>query len=191
MNPRKKLTILVDMDDTLEDLIGAWVDWLDLQYDTGVTEDDIKSWDIAHYFPALSKQQVFSVLENPRFWSSVEPKPGAIHFLKRLIDDGHTVYICTNSNYVTLKEKMDNMLFRFFPYLTWDNVIIMRDKQLLKADVLIDDGIHNLVGGDYEKILMTAVHNKGFDASQIGAHRADSWSDAYNIVDKISRGTEQ
>lgn len=32
----KKLTILIDMDDTLEDLLGAWVSYLNTQYGTNV-----------------------------------------------------------------------------------------------------------------------------------------------------------
>ena len=34
--------------------------------------------------------------------------------------------------------------------LTWDQVIVTSRKQLIRGDVLIDDGIHNLEGGQYK-----------------------------------------
>ena len=43
----KKLTILIDMDDTLEDLLGAWVSYLNTQYGTNVHKEDIRQWDIS------------------------------------------------------------------------------------------------------------------------------------------------
>lgn len=39
---------------------------------------------------------------------------------------------------------MEDLLFRWFPFITWDQVIITSRKQFIKGDVLIDDGIHNL-----------------------------------------------
>ena len=55
----KKLTILIDMDDTLEDLLGAWVSYLNTQYGTNVHKEDIRQWDISVAFPSLSKTQVY------------------------------------------------------------------------------------------------------------------------------------
>ena len=112
----RHLTILVDMDDTIENLAEAWVAYLNARH--------------------------------------------------KLIADGHTVLIVTTSNYQTLAAKMEQVLFHYFPFLTWNDVIITAHKQLIKGDVLVDDGIHNLEGGDYFKILMTAPHNRNYDAAR-------------------------
>jgi hypothetical protein len=42
---------------------------------------------------------------------------------------------------------------------------------MIRGDVLIDDGIHNLEGGDYKKILFTAAHNRNYDAEANGMIR--------------------
>ena len=47
------------MDDTLEDLLGAWVSYLNTQYGTNVHKEDIRQWDISVAFPSLSKTQVY------------------------------------------------------------------------------------------------------------------------------------
>jgi 5'(3')-deoxyribonucleotidase len=81
---------------------------------------------------------------------------------------------------------MDDLLFRWFPFITWDQVIITSRKQLIRGDVLIDDGIHNLEGGDYVRILMTAPHNKSYDAEGNGMIRVSSWDDIEKVISEIS-----
>ena len=59
----KKLTILVDMDDTIENLSEAWVSYLNSRYGTNVSVSDISSWDISQAFPTLSKTEVYGALK--------------------------------------------------------------------------------------------------------------------------------
>lgn len=162
----RHLTILVDMDDTIENLAEAWVAYLNARHQTSTSLSDITDWDISKAFPTLTKEQVYAPLFEDTFWSWVKPMKGASETLQKLIADGHTVLIVTTSNYQTLAAKMEQVLFHYFPFLTWNDVIITAHKQLIKGDVLVDDGIHNLEGGDYFKILMTAPHNRNYDADK-------------------------
>ncbi len=94
--------------------------------------------------------------------------------------------IVTASTYVTIKAKAEKVLFRYFPFLTWDDVIVTSRKQLINGDVLVDDGVHNHYGGSYRKILMDAMHNQGIDESEIGAVRVMNWDEAYIEICKIA-----
>ena len=143
----KHLTILVDMDDTIESLASAWVDYLNTRHGTTTKLTDITSWDISKAFPTLTNEQVYAPLFEDDFWDWVKPIDGASEVLQKLIADGHKVLIVTTSNYHTLASKMERVLFKYFPFLTWNDVIITSHKQLVNGDVLIDDGIHNLEGG--------------------------------------------
>lgn len=182
----KRLTILVDMDDTIENLLGAWVDTLNKKYGTNVKPDEVKQWDISVAFPSLDWQSVYEPLLSDDFWRCVKPIDGASDALKRLIADGHKVFIVTASAYETLRVKMDYALFRYFPFLNWNDVIITSNKQMIKGDVLIDDGIHNLKGGDYEKILMDAPHNRGYNAKRNGMTRVNNWNEVYQRICEIA-----
>lgn len=164
----KHLTILVDMDDTIESLASAWVDYLNARHGTTTKLTDITSWDISKAFPTLTNEQVYAPLFEDDFWDWVKPIDGASEVLQKLIADGHKVLIVTTSNYHTLASKMERVLFKYFPFLTWNDVIITSHKQLVNGDILIDDGIHNLEGGNYFKILMTAHHNKNMMQKQMG-----------------------
>lgn len=181
-----RITLLVDMDDTIENLLPAWAERLNNKYGTSVQGDDITDWDVHRFFPSLTKDEVYSPLYEDKFWETVQPKTDAIHYLSQLNNLGFKLYICTNSNYQTIRCKLEYIIDRYFPFISWWNVITICNKQLINADILVDDGIHNLIGGSYKKILMTASHNKDFDADSNGIIRVNDWHEAFDAIIKIS-----
>ena len=176
------MTILVDMDDTIEYLLKAWVRGVNETYGYSVGYDDVTDWNVSKAFPGLTWEQVYEVPLRPGFWNGVEPVPGAAEALKRLMDAGHDILIVTATPFVSVPEKIEGYLFRHFPFLSWDQVIITGRKQLIRGDVLIDDGVHNLEGGDYLRILMTAPHNVGYDAEANGMIRVRTWKEIEDIL---------
>lgn len=180
------MKILVDMDDVLERLLEAMLLYVNSRYGTRTQLDDVKQWDLQKAFPTLTREQVYSPEQDPAFWRTVAPMPGADEALRSLIADGHEIYIVTATEYETLREKMDDVLFRYFPYLTWHNVIITAHKQMIRGDILIDDGPHNFPGGEYKGILFDAPHNRSFDESTVGAVRVKTWPEALAAVRQIA-----
>ena len=181
------MTVLIDMDDVLECLLEAWLNYNNEKFGTHVTLEDICEWDLSKAFPGFTKEAVYAAELDASIWKTVKPMPGADEALRKLISDGHSIYVVTATMYETLQAKMDDVLFKYFPYLSWDQVIIANNKHLIKGDVLIDDGPHNLTGGEYEKILFTAPHNRFFDEKEIGAVRVSNWNEAYEEVCRIDR----
>lgn len=182
----KKLTILVDMDDTIENLLVEWLHILNKRYHCFVTEDDVHSWEITEAYPGLAPAQVYEPLYSSELWESVKPKWDAVEYLRRLQEDGHEIYIVTSSNYKTIHTKLESVLGRYFPYIHMDHVIVCAKKQLIRGDVMIDDGPHNLVGGDYEKLLITAPHNRSYDAALHGMRRVNNWREIYEAIHELS-----
>ena len=176
------MVILIDMDDVLECLVNAWIPYLNKKYSTNVAVEDIKEWNMSKAFPTLSYEQVYSAEMDDDFWKDVKPMPGADEALRKLIADGHELFVVTATVYETLRSKMENVLFKYFPYLDWSHVIITSHKYLINGDILIDDGPHNLAKGNYHKILFEACHNRSFDESSIGAVRVKNWEEAYEEV---------
>ena len=180
------MTILVDMDDTMEQLLAAWLKKLNTMYGYDVTPEDSVVWDVSAAFPGLTREQVYDVPRHDDFWKEVEPVPGAVEVMKKWVDAGHDVYVVTASQYESIPGKMRDHLFKWFPFITWDHVIITSHKQMLKADVLIDDGVHNLEGGDYEKILVDAPYNRHYDEAAHGMKRVYNWAEIEAEVEKIA-----
>lgn len=184
------MTILVDMDDVLEQLVPGWIRYVNERYGTNAVPQDVKNWDMSLAFPTLTKEQVYAAVSDDRLWSYVTPMPGAADALQRLKEAGHEIFIVTASHYKTLPVKMETVLFRYYPFLDWDHVIITSKKQLIRGDVLVDDGPHNLCGGSYHKILFDAYHNRTFDAASIGATRVHNWQEAEAEINRLSKITE-
>ena len=176
------MVILVDMDDVLEQLVEAMVKYNNMHYGTNVRACDVVEWNLARAFPSLTREMVYSPEYDEDFWATVEPMPDADKVLRRLIDDGHEIYVVTASTYETLKQKMDDLLFRWFPFLDWDHVIVTANKHMINGDVLIDDGPHNLTGGNYRKLLFDRPHNRSFDEKSVNAVRVYDWDGIYEQI---------
>ena len=181
-NDYSHITLLVDMDDTIENLLPAWAEWLNKKHGTSIKADDITGWDVQKFFPSLSRDDVYAPLYEDEFWGTVQPKEDAIRYLSLINDLGFKLYICTNSNYQTIRRKLEYIIDRFFSFISWWNVITICNKQLINADILVDDGVHNLLGGSYKKILMTASHNRDFDAESHDMVRVNNWQEAYDKI---------
>ncbi len=183
------MIILVDMDDTIEQLLKAWVKGVNKKYARSVTVDEIVTWDVAAAFPGLTHDEVYGIPMQPGFWSNVEPVSDSAQVLQNLIAAGHEVFIVTATPYESIYEKMSEVLFKYFPFLSWDQVIVTTRKQMIRGDVLIDDGIHNLEGGQYKKVLMTAPHNIHYDAEAHGMVRVNSWKEIEQVIDRLNATT--
>lgn len=182
----KTLTILVDMDDTIEELLDPWLDYLNKKYSLHVTRDDVTSWDICQTFPMLTEEQVFEPLGDEELWKKVKPYPDAVEYLQRLIEDGHIVYIVTASHYHTIDMKLNHVLFKYFPFIKYDDIIIARRKDMIRGDVLIDDNPFNLLNGVHKGILFDKPHNQWCDTTKSGICRAYNWQEIYDIIQQMS-----
>lgn len=184
----KRLTILVDCDDVMNNLCDAWVAELNDLYGTSVSPEDIKEWDLCSAFKTLSKNKILLPLYWESFWESVTPKEGAAEGIQRLLHDGHEVIVLTDSSINTIVPKSRLMLFKHFPFLSQKDLIITSRKDLVRGDVLIDDAPHNFAGCNRKLgILFSAMHNRSFDADKHGLVRADNWDQVYDEILKLSK----
>lgn len=177
------------MDGTIEDLLSVWLVELNKMAAVPKKREEIRDWDLNIAFPELTDERIVGILKDDEIWSKVKPIEDAPETLKYFMDQGHEVYIVTSTPYYSVKPKMENLLFKYFPFLDWDHVIIAKRKQLLKGDILIDDAPHNLTGGEYQSILFDATYNEDFPAEENGMIRAKGWKNVKEIVDKMAQET--
>ena len=106
-----KLTILIDMDDTMVDLMSAWIQRLNKQYGLSIKNSDICVWDLMQIFTTLTKEQIYAPLHDASLWDELKPIEGSAKYIKKLMDDGHEVYIVTSAHYKTFQpNEIDYML---------------------------------------------------------------------------------
>ena len=182
----KKLIILVDMDDVLEDLVGCWISELNQRYGLHVRYEDITDWKIGTFFPSISKDELYAPLHDPAMWKKLQPMQNAQEVVKRLIQDGHTVRVVTASHYATVHPKMERFL-ELYPYLSWKDVIVASDKSRVMGDVLIDDGPHNLLVCTGIRLLFDRPHNQKFPAEKHGMQRIKTWDEVYDTITELAK----
>lgn len=185
-----KLTILVDMDDVLENLCEVWVEQLNTLFQLDVKADEIEEWDMSKAFPTLTKDEIYWPLHTEMLWTKVKPLPGAVKYIKKLINEGHKIIVVTAASAESVQMKLENVLFKYFPFLTMDDVIVATQKWLIRGDVMVDDAPHNLKNFFGEAILFTAPHNRNFDDRMYGMTRVNNWDEAYKTIQKIAQEDE-
>jgi len=178
----RKLRILVDMDQVLNNLLAWWVEYLNDRYCADAQVRDVLKWDLSCVYPGLTKEEVDRPISENAFWGGLSTNPYSVETLGKMARDGHEIYVVTAASvYQTIPAKIDWLLANY-PFLTWGNIVIVNRKQIVSGDVLIDDAVHNLEGGDYFKILLDAPNNKGYDAERNGMVRVYDLREAYEVI---------
>ena len=152
-----KLRIGIDVDQTLADLHGPWIKWANAEFGTHHTEftqwDDPTNWwgDLAYKFlkPRIYDEDI------------IVPFDGAKITVDTLREQGHDILFVTACNH---NEKMERSkaewLKRHGLLYHMDEFHPRVDKSNAPADVLADDGFHNVETFKGKGILVDASHNK-------------------------------
>lgn len=183
----RKLDIVFDMDDVLWDLLGEWIRTLNETHGTSVTRNDITVWDMQQAFPTLSHDELYAPLKERDFWGRVKPLDDAAAYIDKLVDKGHSVYLCTATDYRNIAYKVE-LLKKYFPMIPLKRMITAYNKSMIACDVIVDDGAHNLQGENSRyKIVLDAPYNQtGFEEDGAFKFRAYNWNDIYRIIDRIA-----
>lgn len=176
------MIILTDLDDTMWNLVECWVEILNERYGTSVRTEDVTEWNISPFFPELSRDSVYSILNDDELWARVTPFEGCAEALTKLKDAGHTICVVTATNPRRCNAKIDRML-KLFPMIDKNDVIITHHKQMVKGDILIDDYPPNLLGGEYAGVLFDAPHNRSFNTGSI-IKRVHGWDEVVKYVEE-------
>ena len=179
---KSDFVILLDIDDILDDLLPYWLEVIDKRYHTGIKFEDVKFWEMDRIFPGLTKEQIFDPLTEDDFWENVKPIEGSQEYLKKLLDEGFTIKLCSSSSPKSWYLKYTQFIKKYFPYISWKNVFIAHDKQMVKGNVLFDDNINNLIGGEYVGVLLDKPHNRHYDEKSMNIMRVYNWEQFYNFI---------
>jgi len=180
---KRKLHIMVDCDNVLNNVSEDWVMYLNKKHGLSVNPQNKSHENIYEVFTALSlsKEEIEFPLQDETFGGSYSVKLGSYEYLKKMVDDGHEVSIVTSHNNRTAGMKFE-WVTTHFPFISRDDIIITRKKHKVLGDVLIDDDEYNLLGGNYLKILFDHPNNHGYDAKANEMIRVYTLKEAYEVI---------
>lgn len=182
----RPLTLLIDMDDTIENCTEAWILYANRRYGESVDPDSITTWDPSVSFSHVTHDQMYALLGEGALYDEIVPLPGAVEALKALLKDGHKVLLVTSTTPEAITYKKEKVFDRWFSFLPSENVIFTQDKSHVKGDILIDDLPRNLETSSARGILFTAPHNRAYDAAAHGFLRVHDWNELLPILREMA-----
>ena len=179
------MKILVDMDGVLADYEGGFLKLWRTQHAEKpfIPIEQRTTFYVADQYPADLKDLVFKIFSSANFFRSLEPIDGGIKALNELKQMGQEVFICTSP-----LTSYRNCVLEKYEWVEahlgkeWvDNLILSKDKTMIKGDILIDDR-PNIKGCDipsWEHILYDQPYNR----TEMNKKRLDwnSWKSVLHV----------
>lgn len=164
-------TICVDVDDTVANLLPAWLGRYERDSGHSLKPEDITSWSLSDFVLPEFKQKIYEYLNDPSIYDEVYPYDDTQWGIEKLREMGHRVVFATATPNATAGRKLRWLIEHGYlqvehpeyPYLFHRDYVEVSDKSLLRGDVLIDDGPHNIQDFRGLGILMSRPHNLSFD----------------------------
>lgn len=179
-----KLTVAVDADGVLYDLLGPWIELYNKEYDDSLNVDDIDQYDVTK-FVKCSKEELCGLLRREEIWENIQLYDGVYEAIEKL--NGHPMVdlvIATATSYRDCSIKFDK-IFSMLPMLNERQLIITSRKDLIKANFLIDDWEENLkhMIPTYEvPILVNRTYNRSFPNAAYNITRAADSAEALKLL---------
>ncbi len=165
----------VDQDQVLANLMSKWIYTYNQEWNDNLKEEDITDWDICKFVKPECGKLVYDIIKRPGFYLDLEVISGAKEGVQALLDMGVEIAVVTASPMTAYKEKHE-WLMQHFPML--DRIVFATDKSWIKADVMIDDGSHNLESFKGFKMLYDAPWNR----TDKRFFRVGNWSEIVNTA---------
>jgi 5'-nucleotidase len=171
------IVVAVDVDDVIADSVPELLRRYNADYNDSLKPEDITAWDLTKFVKPECGTEIYKYFDEPDFYSRVFPIDGAVRGVTLLQMNHRVVFVTAPLAGSSAKKRWLEKL----GLLNNDrNYVESKDKSLIFADVLIDDGIHNLMGFRGDRIIYNQPWNaEGFVQS---AFRARGWIDVVDFV---------
>ena len=180
------MIIAIDYDNILNNLTEKTIELYNTQNNKSIQMSDITSY---NFYECLDKDDadgVIKLFKNKGLWDSLKPITGAREGLQKLINNGHRVYIVTATATENFQWKIQ-WLKKWFPFFNTDNVIRMMDKSLIRADILIEDSLEQLLKHKLcHRVCFDYPWNRNESKDFVyDIHRCTNWSEVSETINKI------
>lgn len=173
----EKLTIIVDIDNTVNDLCNAVLSVYNEDYNDNLTVDDITDYYIENFVKPEAKENFHNYFTEKETWKRI--KPINIEAVQWLIDN-HNVYFVTATEPCNL-EKKQNWLGRQFKNIDLRKRLVRcYDKSIMLGDVMIDDCTDNLWRFNGVAVCIDYPWNQSWDGIRV--------KDVNEFIEKILKG---
>lgn len=164
-------TIAIDLDSTLNNLLDVWLEDYNRVYGDALTPSHITTWDTHDHVKPECGTKVYHLLTGDLI-KRTRPVRHSVAVTRDMAAVGYTLVVVSSVGRGTYDAKRE-WLKEYFPHIP--HFIATHSKGLVRCDVLIDDGVHNLE--DAQRAGIRAIcFNQPYNQSWQG-ERVYSWLD--------------
>lgn len=187
--PSNKLIIALDIDNVICNTTETLLQYINERLSMNLSMEDITDYWIEKFLPPQREWIVNTAFHDSAMWKEVKLIDGAAKYIEKLYNDGHEIYFATATTAVNFKKKVSFLKrqLNFFPedYVE-KHMISIKKKQLLCADILVDDYLDNLTGErSYYSICLDYPWNRELKEPDPWLDRAVNWKEVYDIITSL------
>lgn len=167
--------IAVDMDGVLANVYAQFVVMYAAEFGDLLTPDDYNGKTEGEAFRHAKK-----FVNSPGFFRNAPLMENSQRVLKALNERYQVFIVSAALEFPNSLQEKQAWLYEHFPFIVWQQVVFCGSKEIIKADIMIDDHFKNLNHFAGETILFTQPHNIFADA---GKHtRVEGWTDIERLL---------
>ncbi|MCR0315251.1 hypothetical protein MKA27_13130 [[Clostridium] innocuum] len=134
--------ILFDMDDVVTNFMEHLLNIYNKRTKSDLKVTDIKGWDLTPY----CTKDVYKIFQEDGFFLNIPEKKHSTSVLKELIESTkYDIYIVTACNRPEELSEKVKWFKKILPAFNTDRIIAIKEKHLIRGDLIIDDKVENLI----------------------------------------------
>ena len=167
--------ILVDMDGVLADVYSRFFELYEQETGHRLSAGDVAGKLEAEAFPHQLKW-----VTTRGFFRTVPVMEGSVEGLKKLNAIYEIIVVSLATEFPQSLTDKQLWVHDHFSFIGWQQLVFCGNKNLIKADIIIDDHLKNLDQFDGETIMFTQPHNILLNETR--HKRVSSWAEIENLL---------
>lgn len=163
------------MDGVLVDIYTRFFDLHEKESGIRLSINDVAGLLEADAFPNQRKW-----VSTPGFFRDLPVMPGSRGILEKLNGIYKVIVVSLATEFPNSLTDKQMWLHEFFPFISWKQIVFCGDKNIIKADIMIDDHFKNLNHFEGETILFTQPPNMLEENN--GHNRVSSWAEIEKLL---------
>lgn len=172
---KKKKSIGIDLDSTLNNLLPFWIDLYNEKYNDNLNPNSIIRWDTHEFVKPECGLAVYDLLDTPNLFYDLDVIPYAQE-VTQWLSERYDLYIVTAYHSKVCVDKT-RWIEKYFPHINSRNIIFCNNKGMVCTDYLIDDAMHNIEAFKGIGLLLDKPYNQVCDKE---CTRVDNWLDVFD-----------
>lgn len=178
----RRTKVILDCDDVLLECNSEVIRRINEKTGSNRSIMDLIAWGIGDEDPEIGYEQRRIFFENPEFVRQQPCADGAVEFVEQLSKIAD-VYICTAVPPKCAAARMESII-KNFPSVEPSNVIFGKRKDLLTADFMLDDAVHNLTSPN---VTYPVLFRRPWNYSTTGLVSVSDFGEFLALVEMIQK----